>query len=71
MLVDCPKYDTKDYPGCCVEEILVMTCPDLKAVNTVECQKVAPHRSDAGQIADGKLMTKLDGYSWNVIRIKR
>lgn len=63
--------DLRDYPGCRLEEMLVMTCPDLKAVNTADRERVAPHRTDAGRIEDGKLMVKLEGYSWNVIRVKR
>lgn len=63
--------DLRDYPGCRLEEMLEMTCPDLKAVNTADRERVAPHRTDAGRIEDGKLMVKLEGYSWNVIRVKR
>ena len=63
--------DMRDYPGCRLEEMLTMTCPDLKAVNTADCERVAPRRSEAGRIEDGKLTMKLEGYSWNVIRVKR
>lgn len=64
--------DLRDYPGCCVEQMLVMTSPDLKTVNSADTpDNVVPHTSRDYELKDGRLTVELPAYSWNVIRIRR
>jgi len=62
----------QDLSGYRVKEHLVMTHPDLKAVNTLENpNNVVPTRREGAHIAGGKLAAELPAASWNVIRLAK
>lgn len=63
--------DLRDYPGITEEETIVLSNPDLEAVNTAEHQNVAPQVVHTASVRDGQLEVRLNGYSWNVIRLKK
>ncbi len=55
-----------------IQTHLVMTCDDMKAVNTEEdpyC--VIPHANGVSHMEDGILHAVLGKHSWNVIRLKK
>ena len=61
----------RDYPNSCVEEMIAMTCNDLKAGNSANHpDKVVPHLSNAYEMKDDQLTISLKPYSWNVVRVK-
>lgn len=68
LITDC---DLRDYPGCRVEDMQVLTSPDLKLTNSADCpDRVVPHSGSDYKLEDGKLTVKLAAYSWNMIRIR-
>lgn len=52
-------------------EHLVLENSNLKEVNSIAAQPVAPHASKRSAFADGKLESVLPRASWNVIRLGR
>ena len=68
LITDC---DLRDYPGCRVEDMQVLTSPDLKLTNSADCpDRVVPHSGSDYKLENGKLTVKLAAYSWNMIRIR-
>jgi alpha-L-arabinofuranosidase len=60
----------RDLKGSEVTEHLVLTGPDLDAVNTAECpDRVAPTRASGAEVRGESLRVALPGRSWNVIRL--
>lgn len=58
------------FPKLVVKEVIRMTHPDLKAVNTKEHpDTVVPRTFTGGDAADGVLNIRIPKLSWNVIRL--
>jgi alpha-N-arabinofuranosidase len=67
--LECDLEGFEDYT---VEEHIVLSHEDIFAVNTVDNQEnVKPHTVDTTVIENGSLKSSLEGYSWNVIRMKK
>jgi len=63
--------DVRSFEGYQIEEHIVLENDDLKAVNTADEEKVAPHRGGQSQLDDGILTARLAKASWNVIRLRK
>ncbi len=63
--------DVRSFEGYQIEEHIVLENDDLKAVNTADEEKVAPHRGGQSQLDDGMLTARLAKASWNVIRLRK
>lgn len=63
--------DVRSFEGYQIEEHIVLENDDLKAVNTADKEKVAPHRGGQSQLDDGMLTARLAKASWNVIRLRK
>lgn len=63
--------DVRSFEGYQIEEHIVLENDDLKAVNTADEEKVAPHRGGQSQLDDGLLTARLAKASWNVIRLRK
>lgn len=62
--------DLRQYEGFAVKEHIVLTCDDMKAVNTQENPfLVKPHGNGVSAVRDGRLTATLGKHSWNVIRL--
>ena len=69
MSVSC---DLRQFAGYRVEEHIVMTHDDMKAVNTeADPWQVKPVSGGVSKVEDGKLTAILGKHSWNVIRLKK
>ena len=64
--------ELQGFDGYKLVEHIVLSHDDLFAVNTAKDQNnVAPRTSDNASVDGGILQARLDGYSWNVIRLVR
>lgn len=63
--------DVRSFEGYQIEEHIVLENDDLKAVNTADEEKVAPHRGGQSQLDNGILTARLAKASWNVIRLRK
>lgn len=63
--------DVRSFEGYVIEEHLVLENDDLKAVNTADSEKVAPHNRGASELKDGIVSGRLAKASWNVIRLRK
>lgn len=63
--------DVRSFEGYQIEEHIVLENDDLKAVNTADEEKVAPHRGGQSQLDNGMLTARLAKASWNVIRLRK
>ena len=64
--------DLRQFAGYRVEEHIVMTHDNLKAVNTeADPWQVKPVSGGVSKVEDGKLTAVLGKHSWNVIRLKK
>lgn len=64
--------DLRQFAGYQPTEHIVLTCDDLKAVNTEEHpDQVIPTAGSGAQIENGLLTAKLGKHSWNVIRLSK
>lgn len=63
--------DVRSFEGYQIEEHIVLENDDLKAVNTADEEKVAPHRGGQSQLDDGMLTARIAKASWNVIRLRK
>lgn len=61
--------DVRSFEGYKLIEHIVMENDNLKEVNSVKKEAVAPKKSNASSLNDGILTTVLNKASWNVIRI--
>lgn len=69
MELNCELRQFADYH---IVEQIVLTNPDMKAVNTEEAPfNVVPASSDSVKIEDGKLTGVLGKHSWNMIRLAK
>lgn len=67
VLLEC---SLRDYPGYRVAEHLVMTCDDIKAINTADQpDRVAPKDCTDHEMDGTSLTARLPKLSWNVIRL--
>ena len=63
--------DARHFAGYHVVEHIILNHADLKAVNTLDSQPVAPRSGgDAALAPDGHLTASLPAASWNVIRLE-
>lgn len=63
--------DIRGMEGYRVLEHIVLESPDLKAVNSVNGQNVAPKTVDRSSLDEGIMTSMLGKASWNVIRLGR
>lgn len=64
--------DVRGLAGYRVVEQIVMTSPDIKAVNTADApHAVIPRRVPDAEVEDGRLTAVLPALSWNVIRLSK
>lgn len=63
--------DIRGMEGYRVLEHIVLESPDLKAVNSVNGQNVAPKTVDRSSLDEGVMTSMLGKASWNVIRLGR
>lgn len=63
--------DVRSFEGYRIVEHIVLENDDLKAVNTADEEKVAPHNQGQSQLNDGILTARLAKTSWNVIRLRK
>ncbi|MDC3416875.1 alpha-N-arabinofuranosidase [Aquibacillus salsiterrae] len=63
--------DVRSFEGYSLVEHIILENDDLKAVNTVDHQAVAPHTNSESKLGDGILEARLPKTSWNVIRLKK
>lgn len=63
--------DVRSFEGYRIVEHIVLEHDDLKAVNTVSEQTVAPHGNGHSTLDNGILEARLRKTSWNVIRLKK
>ncbi|WP_458122538.1 arabinosylfuranosidase ArfA [Paenibacillus sp. Z6-24] len=63
--------DVRSFEGYRIVEHIVLENDDLKAVNTADEEKVAPHNGGQSQLNDGILTARLAKTSWNVIRLRK
>ncbi len=61
--------DVRSFEGYRIVEHIVLENDDLKAVNTADEEKVAPHNRGQSQLDNGILTARLSKTSWNVIRL--
>jgi alpha-N-arabinofuranosidase len=62
--------DLRQFAGYHVIEHVIQTHDDLFAINTEENpNNVSPVTCDNSHIADGRLVSKLQKHSWNMIRL--
>ncbi|ACV59898.1 arabinosylfuranosidase ArfA [Alicyclobacillus acidocaldarius] len=63
--------DLRGFPNARSEEHIVLTHPNMKAVNTKERpNEVVPQKRSIGAVDAGRLAVELPALSWNVIRIR-
>lgn len=62
-------FDIRDFEGYAVKEQIVLNNDDLKAVNSLEKENVAPRKTQNAVIENGRLKAKLEKHSWNMIRL--
>ncbi|QDP39101.1 arabinosylfuranosidase ArfA [Radiobacillus deserti] len=63
--------DVRSFEDYSLVEHIVLENDDLKAINTANEQKVAPHHNGESTLQDGVLDARLSKTSWNVIRLKK
>lgn len=68
LLVD---VDVRAFEGYTLEEHVVLVNDDLKAVNSVDVERVKPQKYNESTLQDGKLTAVLPKASWNMIRLKK
>ncbi|WP_438432134.1 arabinosylfuranosidase ArfA [Gorillibacterium sp. sgz500922] len=66
--LDC---DVRSFEGYRLEQHIVLTHDDMKAVNTAEREEVAPKECRSSRLDNGILETRLPKASWNVIRLTK
>ncbi|WP_206880996.1 alpha-N-arabinofuranosidase [Alicyclobacillus mali (ex Roth et al. 2021)] len=63
--------DLRGFPSARSEEHIVLTHPNMKAVNTKERpNEVVPQKRSIGAVDAGRLSVELPALSWNVIRVR-
>lgn len=69
LLLEC---DIRSFQGYRVVEHIVLENDDVKARNTKEHQgRVAPHSRGDAEVKDGRVVSMLPKFSWNVIRLAK
>ncbi|MCT8137119.1 alpha-N-arabinofuranosidase [Anaerobacillus sp. CMMVII] len=63
--------DVRSFEGYKIVEHLVLENDDLKAVNTIEVERVAPHNKGVSSLNNGQIEALLSKASWNVIRLAK
>jgi alpha-N-arabinofuranosidase len=64
--------DVRQFAGYQVQEHILLTNEDLKAVNTEEKpDNVVPVLCENSKVEDGTLKSVLPARSWNVVRLKK
>ncbi len=63
--------DVRSFEGYEIEEHIVLEHHDLKAANTKDTTRVAPHNKGESSLEDGRLKAQLNRTSWNVIRLRK
>lgn len=61
--------DVRSFEGYEIAEHIVLEHHDLKAANTKDTTRVAPHGKGESSLVDGRLKAQLNRTSWNVIRL--
>lgn len=68
LVLDCDIRSFGDYR---IVEHIVLEHEDLKAVNSLEEERVRPHSNGQSSISEGRLNAVLPKHSWNVVRLAK
>lgn len=65
------EFDLRSFNGFALDDYVVVTGDDVKAVNSATEQNVRPEKGRGAELESGYLKLRLPKLSWNVIRLKK